>query len=133
MDENRADLERLAVDFSIGHFGYLPASLGVAHPQYRAFLNLVAGGRCWMKLTGPYRITARRRTPYDDVTPFAHALLARRPDRIVWGTDWPHPIVPVPMPNDGDLANHVFEWIPDEALRRRVLVDNPARLYGFPP
>lgn len=133
MDEHRAELARLTVDFSIGHFGYMPAGLGVAHPKYQAFLDLVAEGRCWVKLSGPYRITARRRTPYDDVTPFAHALLARRPDRIVWGTDWPHPIVPVAMPNDGDLADHLFDWIPDAALRRLVLVDNPARLYGFSP
>ncbi len=132
MDATVADLKRLAVDFSIGHFGYMPARLGVQHAKYRAFLDLVADGRCWVKLSGPYRITARRAAPYDDVTPFAHALVARRPDRIVWGTDWPHPIVPVPMPNDGDLADHVFDWLPDETLRRRVLVDNPARLYGFP-
>jgi predicted TIM-barrel fold metal-dependent hydrolase len=132
LDEIAQDIRRLPVDVSIGHFGYMPARMGVAHPKYRAFLDWVAEGRCWVKLSGPYRITGRRETPYDDVTPFAHALVARRPDRILWGTDWPHPIVPVPMPNDGDLADHLPEWIPDEPARRRILVDNPAVLYGFP-
>ena len=65
------------------------------------------------------------------MTPFARALVARRPDRIVWGTDWPHPICPVPMPNDGDLADHLADWLPDAASRRRVLVDNAERLFEF--
>lgn len=132
MDGIVEDIRRLPVDISIGHFGYMPARLGVSHRKYAAFLDLVGEGRCWVKLSGPYRITSRQVTPYDDVTPFAHALVARRPDRIVWGTDWPHPIVPVPMPNDGDLADHLPVWIPDETIRRRILVDNPAQLYGFP-
>jgi predicted TIM-barrel fold metal-dependent hydrolase len=133
MDEIRADLRRLPVDISIGHFGYMPAGLGAGHPQFAAFLDLLEEGRCWVKLTAPYRITGLRATPYGDVTPFAHALAARRPDRIVWGTDWPHPVVPIPMPNDGDLADHLPVWVPDEPTRRRILVDNPGRLYGFPP
>jgi predicted TIM-barrel fold metal-dependent hydrolase len=131
MDALLPDLRRLPVDVSVGHFGYMPAKLGVDHPKYRAFLDYVAEGHCWVKLTGAYRITACQRTPYDDVTPFARALVTCRPDRILWGTDWPHPIVPVPMPNDGDLADHVPDWIPDPAIRRRILVENPATLYGF--
>ena len=105
--------------------------MGVDHPKYRAFLDLVADGRCWVKLTAPYRITALRETPYADVTPFARALVERRPNRILWGTDWPHPICPVPMPNDGDLTDHLADWITDADARRQVLVDNPARLFGY--
>lgn len=124
-------LRRLPVDLSIGHLGYMPAALGVDHPKYRAFLDLVGEGRCWVKLTGPYRITARRHLPYDDTVPFARTLVARRPDRILWGTDWPHPMCPVPMPNDGTMADMLLDWVPDEAVRKRILVDNAAALYGF--
>jgi 2-pyrone-4,6-dicarboxylate lactonase len=131
MDAHLADIRRLPVDISIGHFGYMPASLGVDHPKYCTFLDLFADGRCWVKLTGAYRITARQHLPYDDTVPFARALLARRPDRLVWGTDWPHPMCPVPMPNDGALTDMLLDWVPDEAVRRQILVDNPARLYGF--
>jgi len=131
MDEHVEAIRRLPVDVSVGHFGYMPARMGVAHPKYQAFLDLVSDGRCWVKLTAPYRITALDRPPYEDVTPFAHALVARRPDRVLWGTDWPHPICPVPMPNDGDLTDHLAAWVPDAATRKRVLVDNAAALYGF--
>ena len=131
MDQYAADIRRLPVDVSIGHFGYMPARLGVDHPKYRAFLDMVANGRIWVKLSGSYRITGQHMTPYTDVTAFAEALMVRRPDRILWGTDWPHPICPVPMPNDGDLLDQLATWIPDSRIRSQVLVDNPARLYGF--
>ena len=131
MEDVIADIRRLPVDISIGHLGYMPAALGVDHRAFKAFLDLVADGRCWVKLTAPYRITALQQTPYADIAPFARALVARRPDRIVWGSDWPHPICPVPMPNDGDLADHLVDWVPDTAQRRAILVDNPAALYGF--
>jgi len=125
------DIRKLPVDISVGHFGYMPAALGVAHPEFRKFLDLVREGRTWVKFTAPYRITGLATTPYDDVIPVAHALAEAGPDRILWGTDWPHPICPVPMPNDGDLTDHLADWIPDAGLRQRILVDNPARLYGF--
>lgn len=131
MDDVIDDIRRLPVDFSVGHLGYMPARLGVDHPRYRAFLDLVSEGKCWVKLTAPYRITGQAQTPYGDVTPYARALVATRPDRILWGTDWPHPICPVAMPNDGDLADHLADWIPDAPTRHRVLVENPAQLYGF--
>ncbi len=131
MDDFAADLRRLPVDISVGHLGYMPAAMGAEHPAFASFLEMVADGRCWVKLTAPYRITALKATPYSDVTPFARALVACRPDRILWGTDWPHPICPVPMPNDGDLVDHLADWVPDDEQRRRILVDNPTRLYGF--
>jgi predicted TIM-barrel fold metal-dependent hydrolase len=87
-------------------------------------------GRCWAKLTGPYRISTQP-FPHRDVTPFAHALLDAAPGRVVWGTDWPHVMVKGRMPNDGDLCDLLSDWVPDPALRQRVLVDNPAALYGF--
>ena len=131
MDDVFAGIRKLPVDISIGHFGYMPAAMGVEHPKYRAFLDYFGTGRCWVKLTAPYRITSHKSTPYADVTPFARALVKRQPDRIVWGTDWPHPICPVAMPNDGDLTDHLADWVPDAGIRHRILVDNAAKLFGF--
>ena len=93
-------------------------------------LRLLGDGRAWVKLTGPYRISTLA-MPHADVDAFAHALVAAAPDRIVWGTDWPHVMVKSAMPNDADIADLVTNWLPDDAIRHRVLVENPARLYGF--
>lgn len=83
-----------------------------------------------MKLTGPYRISAGD-LPYADIAPHARALVDAAPDRILWGSDWPHVMVKKAMPNDGDLCDLLAGWIPDEAARERILVHNPAALYGF--
>ena len=131
MDEHIADIKRLPVDVSIGHLGYMPAALGVEHPKFQAFLDLLDSGRFWVKLSGTYRITSLKQTPYTDVAPFARALVARRPDRVVWGTDWPHPTCQLPMSNDGDLLDMLANWVPDAATRNNILVDNAAKLYGF--
>ncbi len=96
-----------------------------------AFLRLFETGRCWVKLTGPYRISAAPDLPYPDVVPLARRLAGVNPDRLIWGTDWPHVMNKKPMPNDGDLTDLIADWLPDAALRERVLVTNPAALYGF--
>jgi 2-pyrone-4,6-dicarboxylate lactonase len=119
----------LPVPVVIDHFGMVPAAGGVDSPGFQMLLRLARSGRCWFKLSAPYRISSQS-PRFPDVTPLARALLAAAPDRCVWGTDWPHPNVST-MPNDGDLADLLSEWIPDETLRRKVLVDNPERLYGF--
>ena len=79
---------------------------------------------------GPYFVS-KNAPAYPDVTPMARALVAAAPDRIVWGTDWPHPGARALMPEDHVLADLLAQWVPDEAQRRKVLVENPARLYGF--
>jgi predicted TIM-barrel fold metal-dependent hydrolase len=84
--------------------------------------------QCWVKISG-YRISAG--PPFADVAPFARALLDAAPDRAVWGTDWPHPSLQTWMPEDGHLLDLLGQWAPSDAERRRVLVENPARLYGF--
>lgn len=124
-------LARMPVDAVIGHFGYTPTAAGPHHPGYQSFLRLFGEGRIWVKMTAPYRITGLPLMPFVDVEPFARALLAVRPDRLLWGSDWPHPHCPRAMPNDGEMFSLVTGWLPDEAARRQVLVDNPARLYGF--
>jgi 2-pyrone-4,6-dicarboxylate lactonase len=113
-----------------GHLGYQRTEKGIDDPGFQSLLRLLRAGKAWVKLTGPYRISSAP-LPYPDTVPFAHALLSANADRIVWGSDWPHVMVQTDMPNDGDLCDVLATWIPDADLRRQVLVDNPARLYGF--
>ncbi|TCT03580.1 amidohydrolase family protein [Aquabacter spiritensis] len=130
------DMDRAFADFPteivVGHLGYVPARHGTADPGFQALLRLMRDGRAWAKLTGPYRISATG-LPHDDILPFAETLVDQVPDQLVWGSDWPHVKVSwsIPMPNDGDIADLLTRWVPDPAVRERVLVDNPARLYGF--
>jgi 2-pyrone-4,6-dicarboxylate lactonase len=124
-------LAAMPVETVVGHFGYMPAANGIDHPGFQRFLKLFKGGRIWVKMTAPYRITAREHVPYDDIAPFARALREVRPDRLLWGSDWPHVINKKPMANDADMFDHIADWLPDDALRRQVLVDNPKRLYGL--
>jgi 2-pyrone-4,6-dicarboxylate lactonase len=125
-------LAKLPVDVVFGHLGYVDARKGIAAPGFQALLRLLRAGRAFVKFTGPYRISSRT-LPHADIQAFAHALLAAAPERIVWGTDWPHVATrwTIPMPNDGSLADLLLDWIPDETLRHRVLADNPAALYGW--
>jgi len=133
--ESCAELRRLftglGVPVSVGHVGYTRVTNGLEHPGYREFLSLLRDGYGWVKLTGPYRISAQERFPYDDVTPFVQAVVEAAPDRVIWGSDWPHVMLTRPMPNDGDLLDVLGAWVPDTAQRERILVTNPQRLYGF--
>jgi predicted TIM-barrel fold metal-dependent hydrolase len=124
--------KKICVPLSVGHIGYTKvATGGLNHPGYQEFLALLRDGYFWVKLTGPSRLTALERFPYPDVVDMAKAAIAAAPDRVVWGSDWPHVMQFKPMPNDGDLLDALAEWAPDAAQRHRILVDNPARLYGF--
>ena len=128
-DMDRA-FDDFPVDIVLGHLGYLRTEKGTEDPGFQALLRLMRRKKAWVKLTGPYRISSQP-LPYPDTIPFAHALLDAAPDRVVWGTDWPHVMMKGPMPNDGDLCDVLSAWAPDETLRHRVLVENPAGLYGF--
>ncbi len=130
-DDIDAALSRSKVPVIFGHLGYTKTALGVTDPGYQRFLGAVKEGRCWVKLTGPYRISARDRTPYDDVTPMAEALMDANPDRLVWGSDWPHVRHVGMMPNDGALLDHLADWGADAELRHKILVTNPEGFYGF--
>jgi predicted TIM-barrel fold metal-dependent hydrolase len=125
----------LPVPIVLGHLGYprTGARAFLGSPAIADFLSLLAGGRCWVKLTGPYRISQAPELPYEDVDPLAAALVAHAPERLVWGSDWPHVMMKKPMPNDGPLTDLLARWVPDASVRRRILVDNPAELYGFSP
>jgi len=127
MDRAFADFP---VDIVLGHLGYLRTEKSTNDPGFQALLRLMRAGKAWVKLTGPYRISGQP-LPYPDTVQFAHALLDAAPNRVLWGTDWPHVMMKGPMPNDGDLCDILTSWIPDEGLRRQVLVDNPSTLYDF--
>jgi predicted TIM-barrel fold metal-dependent hydrolase len=136
VEERPAELGALArslgVPVCVGHAGYTKVVRGgAAHPGFAEFLAMLRDGLFWVKLTGLYRISALPEFPYADAQGMARAVLAAAPDRTVWGSDWPHPHHYTPMPNDGDMLGLLAEWAPDPGLRRAVLVDNPARLYGF--
>ncbi len=124
-------VSNLPVPIVFDHMGHIPAGLGINHPGFQALLRLLGDGKCWVKLSGSYRFTEQLDTPYDDVLPFARALVATNPDNLLWATDWPHPHIPLTMPNDGDLLNMLSDWVPNENTRNRILSDNPSRLYEF--
>ena len=123
-------LANFPVDTVYGHLGYMNTDKGLANPGFAALLRLLQGGHAWAKLTGPYRISTQP-LPHTDTNAYAHALLKAAAQQVIWGTDWPHVMIKGAMPNDGDLADMLSAWIADAALRTQVLVDNPARLYGF--
>ena len=133
---NIADVERLADDILalpvpvvIDHMGHLDPRNGTDAPGFQALLRLLRHDKVWAKLCG-YRCS-NERLPYADITPFARAMADAAPDRCVWGTDWPHPTFKAEMPDDGALLEAFMAWVPDPDAQRRILVDNPARLYGF--
>lgn len=130
LDELAPRLEALPVPYVIDHMGVVDASAGLEQPGFRALLSLLTRDeKCWVKVTGPERIS-RTGPPFHDAVPYARALLETAPRRVLWGTDWPHPNVPF-MPNDGDLMDLVALFTPDDEHRRWLLVDNPARLFRF--
>jgi 2-pyrone-4,6-dicarboxylate lactonase len=124
-------LRRLPVPFVIDHMGRVKADGGLSQPPFRALLDLMTLDSCWVKVCGAERVSADG-PPFLDAMPFAQALIRAAPDRVLWGTDWPHPNIGRDMPNDGDLVDLVPLMAPDEVLQRKLLIHNPATLYGFP-
>jgi predicted TIM-barrel fold metal-dependent hydrolase len=124
------------------HFGGAQASLGLAQPGFADLVALVRSGKAYVKISGAYRCSTQA-PDYGDVAPFARTLIAANTERVIWGTDWPHPnsatpaghkptdVTPLFPIDDGRLLNQLPVWAPDPAIRKKILVDNPARLYGF--
>jgi predicted TIM-barrel fold metal-dependent hydrolase len=126
-------LAALPCDVVIDHMAWRGYALdgGLDQPGFRALLDALASGRCWLKLAAPHRYS-KAAPPYRDLAPYVAAVLEARPDRIVWASDWPHVRVwDEAMPRDADLVDWILDWGLDEATRHRILVDNPATLYGF--
>lgn len=114
------------------HLGGARGADGVTAPGFQALLRvLTRRNDCWVKISSWYRRTSAPAPDYADMRPLVEALVSARPDRCVWGTNWPHPVWHGVMPNDGDLVDLVCTWVPDAENRRRLFSENPARLYGF--
>jgi predicted TIM-barrel fold metal-dependent hydrolase len=114
----------------VDHYGMMPAACGVNEPNFQALLQLVGDGAVHVKVSAPYRLSAHY-PDYADVRPLHDALVRANPDRLLWGTDWPHPsIAAQAMPDDGHLLDLLLDWTPDEATRRKILVETPERLFG---
>lgn len=127
-------LQRLPTPIVFDHLGRLPAAAGTAHPAFNVIRRLLDRGRAWVKLSGAYLLSQEGPPRYADTLALGRALASAAPERMLWGSDWPHAVVSAgekPMPNDADLLDLLREWAPDEATRRKILVDNPAALYGF--
>lgn len=127
-------LMRLGLPLVVDHMGRMATARGVEDAGFQHLCQMLARGEAWTKISGADRNT-RGSCGYADVDPFAAALLQANPSRVVWGSDWPHInyFDPAQMPDDGALLNLLARWLPDAPLRRRVLADNPAALYGFRP
>jgi predicted TIM-barrel fold metal-dependent hydrolase len=115
----------------LDHFASIPAAGGIDQPAVKAVLKMLDSGKVWLKLSGPMRCTDEP-PPYPSVTPLAHVFVKHAPERMVWGSDWPHVNLDgMVMPNDGDLLDLLAEWVPEAAVRNRILTQNPKALYGF--
>jgi predicted TIM-barrel fold metal-dependent hydrolase len=124
------------------HFGGADASLGLEQPGWAELVEAVKSGKVYVKISGAYRLSSKA-PDYPDAVPFAKALIAANPERLVWGSDWPHPdssitpgrkptdLAPLYQIDDGRVLNQLAVWAPDAAIRKTILVDNPVRLYGF--
>jgi predicted TIM-barrel fold metal-dependent hydrolase len=128
--EFRKKFEGIRVPMVIDHMGRVKAADGLEQEPFRILLSFMRNENFWVKVCGAERVSSKG-PPFDDALPFARALIDAAPGRILWGTDWPHPNVGKHMPNDGDLVDLFARMAPGPELQRRILVENPARLYGF--
>lgn len=129
LTEMEQTLVDLPTDVVIDHIASVRPEKGLSQPGFETLQRLLDKGKCWVKLSGAYRVSSA--PPYADMVPLVSRLLAVRPDRLVWASDWPHVSFKGTMPNTTDLLDQLTSWIPDEDQRKAVLVDNPANLYGF--
>lgn len=122
-------LERMRITYTLGHFAKFPAAKGTDHPIFRELLSRIAdSGGFWVKLCAAYQVSDE--PDFSDVAPLARALYETAPDRVIWGTDWPH-IRHEAIGDAGALLDLFGAWFPASADRKRILVDNPARLFDF--
>jgi D-galactarolactone isomerase len=132
LPEREALLKRLKGTLVIDHNGKFLEPVAVDHPSFKCLLRLLENGRTWVKLSAPYETSKKGPPLYPDVGALAKALVKAAPERCVWASNWPHPSVPAEQrPDDADLLDLLLDWAPDEKTRNKILVDNPAKLYGF--
>ena len=124
-------MAKMPVPTVIENYASIDARLGLDQPALRTMLDLAGEPHVWLKAASAYRMTALRGATYDQVLSIARAVHARSPDRTIWGTDWPNPgfFEPGRLPNAADIVDSLLEFVPDEGVRRKLLVDNPKRLF----
>lgn len=126
-----ARFRKLPVDIVFDHMGNIDPATGTGHPAFKALLGLLETGRCWVKLSAPYQLSAAGGPDYADYRPQGRALVAANVERMVWGTNWPHPRVEE-KPDEANLLDVLLDWTDgDDRALRAILTDNPAKLYGF--
>jgi 2-pyrone-4,6-dicarboxylate lactonase len=123
-------LRQIGLPVVVDHMGRADATAGIETPGFQSLLHYVGNGECWVKVSGAHRL-CQRAPDYEDARRFHEALVRSNPDRLVWGSDWPHPRMESEMPDAGHLFELFHAWTPDEVTRQRILVANPAKLYGF--
>ena len=124
---------RLASPILFDHRGRIPPKVGVSHPAYLVIRKLLDAGRAWVKLSSAYQDSKLGPPTYADIAPVAQAFVRTAPERMLWGSDWPHPTEKAgDKPDDAILFDLLADWAPKAAVRQRILVDNPAELFGFP-
>jgi D-galactarolactone isomerase len=132
LHEKEAVLAGLPGPLVVEHIGKFLEPVTIDHPGFRALLRLIDRGRCWVKLSGAYMLSRSGPPAYEDIGVLARALVRHAPERMVWASNWPHPLAkPGAMPDDAALLDLLLDWAPDEATQRRILTDNPAELYSF--
>ncbi len=132
LPEKEPLLRKLKGTLVIDHNGKFLEPVPVDHPSFKCLLRLLENGRTWVKLSAPYETSKKGPPLYPDVGVLAKALVKAAPERCVWATNWPHPSIPRDQcPDDADLLDLLLDWAPDDATRNKILVDNPAKLYGF--
>ncbi len=130
MPRHEAQIRRLPGNFIIDHIGKFLEPVAPDDAAFQSLLRLVETGRCWVKLSAPYEVSRTGAPRYEDIGMLAKALVRAAPERMLWASNWPHPSAPRDdIPDDADLLDLLLEWAPEEATRRRILVDNPAALY----
>jgi D-galactarolactone isomerase len=130
--ERAAQLERVRGDYIVDHAGKFLEPVAPDHAAFRTLLRLVDRGNCYVKLSAPYEVSKTGPPAYADVGARARELVKAAPERMLWASNWPHPsAVGADYPVDSNLLDLLLEWAPDAADRQKILVDNPARLYGF--
>jgi predicted TIM-barrel fold metal-dependent hydrolase len=127
-------LQKMPSPIVFDHLAHIPEPDGISHPLFAQVRALIDKGKTWVKLSGAYADTKVGPPTYSDSSAIARAYVKAAPERLVWGSDWPHPGVrdPEPKPDDAILIDLMLDWAPDEAVRNRIFVDNAAKLYDFP-
>jgi 2-pyrone-4,6-dicarboxylate lactonase len=130
-DDWRRQILQSPGKFVLEHMGGIEPDKGLDSVGFKFVLQCMDTGRCWLKLSP--RVSKQDNFPFNDCLPYVHKLVEKYPSRLLWGSDWPHPQYFKPMPNNVDLLDQMLDWVPDEATRNKIFVDNPAELFKFPP